>query len=116
LQDGLSFAVEVFDRDKAVQFVDYHWNLSTMLKQSRGVGFRLLALTELPDAPGGNPRALPGSALNSAKPRSRAESNANRPASMDPLSLTEPWTTTDILNSSRTRSAVPVRRLREICF
>ena len=42
LQDGLSFAVEVFDRDKAVQFVDYHWNLS-MIKQSREVGFRLLA-------------------------------------------------------------------------
>ena len=83
MQDGLSFAVEVFDRDKAVQFVDYHWNLSTMLKQSREVGFRLLALTELPDAPGGNPRALSGSALNSAKPRSRAESNANRPASTD---------------------------------
>jgi SAM-dependent methyltransferase len=59
LRDGLSFAVEVFDRDKAVQFVDYHWNLSTMLKQSREVGFRLLALTELPDAPGGNPRGTP---------------------------------------------------------
>jgi hypothetical protein len=67
LQDGLSFAVKVFDRDKAVQFVDYHWNLSTLLKQSREVGFRLLALTELPDAPGGNPRGAPCSALNASQ-------------------------------------------------
>ena len=46
----------VVDRDKAIQFVDYHWNLSTVHKQSREVGFRMLALAELPDAPGGNPR------------------------------------------------------------
>ena len=50
LQNGASFGVEVVDRDKAIQFVDYHWNLSTMLKQSREVGFRMLALAELPDA------------------------------------------------------------------
>ncbi|HZI49614.1 MAG TPA: hypothetical protein VFD75_17585, partial [Pyrinomonadaceae bacterium] len=50
LQNGASFGVEIFDRDKAIQFVDYHWNLSTMLKQSREVGFRMLALAELPDA------------------------------------------------------------------
>jgi len=31
-----------------------------MLKQSREVGFRMLALTELPDAPGDNPRGAPG--------------------------------------------------------
>ena len=54
--DGIPFTVEVFDRDRAVQFVDYHWNLSTMLKQSRKAGFRLLAVTELPDATGGNAR------------------------------------------------------------
>jgi hypothetical protein len=60
LQSGASFGVEVFDRDKAIQFVDYHWNLSTMLKQSREVGFRMLALAELPDAPGDNPRGAPG--------------------------------------------------------
>ena len=59
LQNGSSFGVEVFDRDKAIQFVDYHWNLSTMLKQSREVGFRMLALAKLPDAPGGNPRGAP---------------------------------------------------------
>jgi SAM-dependent methyltransferase len=59
LQDGVAFGVEVFDRDKAVHFVDYHWNLSTMLKQSREVGFQLLVLTELPDATGGNPRGTP---------------------------------------------------------
>jgi hypothetical protein len=60
LQNGASFGVEVFDRDKAIQFVDYHWNLSTMLKQSREVGFRMLALAEPPDAPGDNPRGAPG--------------------------------------------------------
>ena len=60
LQNGASFGVEIFDRDKAIQFVDYHWNLSTMLKQSREVGFRMLALAELPDAPGDNPRGAPG--------------------------------------------------------
>lgn len=59
LQNGASL-VEVFDRDKAIQFVDYHWNLSTMLKQSREVGFRMLALAVLPDAPGDNPRGAPG--------------------------------------------------------
>src|SRR6187399_2765166 len=60
LQNGASFGVEVVDRDKAIQFVDYHWNLSTMLKQSREVGFRMLALAVLPDAPGDNPRGAPG--------------------------------------------------------
>ena len=59
LAEWSSFGVEVVDRDKAIQFVDYHWNLSTMLKQSREVGFRMLALAELPDAPGGNPRGAP---------------------------------------------------------
>ena len=52
--DGIPFTVEVFDRDRAVQFVDDHWNLSTMLKQSREAGFRLL--TELPHATAGNAR------------------------------------------------------------
>jgi len=51
---------EESSRDKAIQFVDYHWNLSTMLKQSREVGFRMLALAVLPDAPGDNPRGAPG--------------------------------------------------------
>jgi hypothetical protein len=60
LQNGASFGAEVFDRDKAIQFVDYHWNLSTMLKQSREVGFRMLALAVLHDAPGDNPRGAPG--------------------------------------------------------
>jgi hypothetical protein len=59
LRDGIPFTVDVFDRDRAVQFVDYHWNLSTMLRQSREVGFQLLAVTELPDATGGNPRGAP---------------------------------------------------------
>ena len=79
LQNGSSFGVEVFDRDKAIQFVDYHWNLSTMLKQSREVGFRMLALAVLPDAPGDNP----GCALNSIKRSRRGTSNTYRPASID---------------------------------
>jgi SAM-dependent methyltransferase len=59
LEEGPPFAVEVFDRENRVQFMDYHWNLSTMLKQSREVGFGLGALTELPDAAGGNRRGAP---------------------------------------------------------
>jgi SAM-dependent methyltransferase len=59
LEEGSSFSVEVFDRENRVQFVDYHWNLSTMLKQSREVGFGLRGLTELPDTIGGNRRGAP---------------------------------------------------------
>ena len=83
--------VEVFDWNKSVQFVDHHWNQSTMLKQSREVGFRLLALTELPDAPGRNPRSAPLAVLESVKlsrsgsvKLSRSgKSNSYRPASID---------------------------------
>jgi SAM-dependent methyltransferase len=74
LRDGIPFTVDVFDRDRAVQFVDYHWNLSTMLRQSREVGFQLLAVTELPDATDGNPRAHPGSASSSARTRGSSTS------------------------------------------
>jgi SAM-dependent methyltransferase len=59
LETGTPFAVEVFDREKGVDFVDYHWNLSAMLRQSNEAELRLAQLTELPDAASGNPRGAP---------------------------------------------------------
>ena len=85
-----------------------------MIKQSREVGFRLLALTELPDAPGDNPRGAPWLCFEFGK-APEAESNADRRINR-PLPLNEPSATTDILNSSWMRWAVPVRCLPEICF
>jgi hypothetical protein len=59
LETGTPFFVEVFDREKRVDFVDYHWNLSAMLDQSKEAGLSLAGLTELHDATGGNPRGAP---------------------------------------------------------
>ena len=73
----------VVDRDKAIQFVDYHWNLSTMLKQSREVGFRMLALANCLTRPAPIRAARPGCALNSIKRSRRGTSNTYRPASID---------------------------------
>jgi hypothetical protein len=59
LDEGTPFEVQVFGQDKSVQFVDFHWSLSTMLSQAKEVGFGLSGLTELSDAAGGNQRGAP---------------------------------------------------------
>lgn len=56
LNNGAPFHVRIFDKNSDIEIADYHWNLSTMVKQSADAGFRLLSLWELPDIESGNKR------------------------------------------------------------
>ena len=59
LEEGVPFVVSIFAKEKRIEFTDYHWNLSTMVRQASDVGFRLRYLTELADVADGNRRGAP---------------------------------------------------------
>ncbi len=56
LKLGQAFHVVIADESQAVSLTDFHWNLSTMIRQATEVGFQVAGLHELADIPGGNSR------------------------------------------------------------